>query len=221
LAGIGLTWFTWLEQGREINVSANALGRIARGLRLKPADVDYVFSLLGLPQDDAGMSPTAAEVLRNLVDGYRWPAVVLSPLLDVVVANRVTQLLYELDNALPPFEENHLWQLMVNPACQKLLVDHETDARHFTALFRLTSAKYVDTPRFLALRDALLAESSFFRRMWAESEIDPPTPRNVRLNHKVYGKITVHVTRMPLQNDQFLFLLNPADAESGRALSAI
>ncbi|NDV89066.1 helix-turn-helix domain-containing protein [Aurantimonas aggregata] len=221
LAGIGLTWLTWLEQGREMNVSANALGRIARGLRLKPVDVDYVFSLMGLPQEDVSERLTATEALHNLVDGYRWPAAVLSPLLDVVVANRVMHLLYGIDNGLPPFEENHLWQLMVNPERQKLLVDYEAEARHFAALFRLTSAKYVNTPRFIALRNALLDESSLFQQIWTKSAIDPPSPRDVRLNHKVYGQITVNVTRTPLQGDQFLFLLNPADSESAKALIAI
>ena len=48
LAEVGLTWYTWLEQGRAINVSAAALARIARALRLDATDEAYLFSLAGL-----------------------------------------------------------------------------------------------------------------------------------------------------------------------------
>src|SRR5439155_420407 len=38
LAGVGLTWYTWLEQGRDIRVSPHDLGAIARALRLEPSE---------------------------------------------------------------------------------------------------------------------------------------------------------------------------------------
>jgi transcriptional regulator with XRE-family HTH domain len=47
LAEVGLTWYTWLEQGRNINVSPEVLGRVAAALRLSQSDKTYFFELAG------------------------------------------------------------------------------------------------------------------------------------------------------------------------------
>src|ERR1041385_2784026 len=49
LAGVGVTWYTWLEQGRDIRVSPETLLRISRALRLSPTDIEYLFTLCELP----------------------------------------------------------------------------------------------------------------------------------------------------------------------------
>jgi hypothetical protein len=47
-----MTWYTWLEQGRDIRVSRDTLERIATALRLTQTDVDYLFSLSGVARTD-------------------------------------------------------------------------------------------------------------------------------------------------------------------------
>ena len=42
LAGVSGTWYTWLEQGRDINVSRQVLAAVARVLDLTAAETDYV-----------------------------------------------------------------------------------------------------------------------------------------------------------------------------------
>src|SRR5262245_20516164 len=48
LAGVGVTWYTWLEQGREINPSAQVLAAISRTLRLDPDEHSHLFTLAGV-----------------------------------------------------------------------------------------------------------------------------------------------------------------------------
>ncbi|QVV74987.1 helix-turn-helix domain-containing protein, partial [Serratia marcescens] len=43
LAGVGLTWYTWLEQGREINASVAFLENLARVLQLDAAGRYHLF----------------------------------------------------------------------------------------------------------------------------------------------------------------------------------
>src|SRR3982751_6781192 len=50
LAGVGLTWYTWLEQGRPINASVQILDAIARTLRLDPAEREHLYRLGDVPQ---------------------------------------------------------------------------------------------------------------------------------------------------------------------------
>src|SRR4029453_8689409 len=45
LAGVGVTWYTWLEQGRRINASIQVLDAVARTLRLDPAERGHLYRL--------------------------------------------------------------------------------------------------------------------------------------------------------------------------------
>ena len=47
LAGLSTTWYTWIEQGREVSVSPAALARLAKTLQLSPAERIYLFDLAG------------------------------------------------------------------------------------------------------------------------------------------------------------------------------
>src|ERR687888_2403604 len=49
LAGVGVTWYTWLEQGREINASPQVLDAIARTLQFDSHEHAHLFTLAGLP----------------------------------------------------------------------------------------------------------------------------------------------------------------------------
>src|SRR5438552_17759258 len=63
LAGVGVSWYTWLEQGRGISVSAQTLERIAQALRLTDSDIAHLFALAGVRTD----APRATPVDRRLV----------------------------------------------------------------------------------------------------------------------------------------------------------
>src|SRR5215831_2825823 len=49
LAGVGVTWYTWLEQGRDINPSAQVLDAIARTLQFDVHEHSHLFTLAGIP----------------------------------------------------------------------------------------------------------------------------------------------------------------------------
>ena len=49
LSGVGVTWYTWLEQGRPINASAQVLDAVARTLRLDPPEREHLYRLAQVP----------------------------------------------------------------------------------------------------------------------------------------------------------------------------
>src|ERR1022692_4752039 len=49
LAGVGVTWYTWLEQGRPIRASASVLEAVARTLRLDTVERQHLFRLAEMP----------------------------------------------------------------------------------------------------------------------------------------------------------------------------
>src|SRR6516162_7648721 len=59
LCGLSATWYTWIEQGRDVSVSPSALARLARGLHLSRAERDYLFALAGKRDPDQSRGDTA------------------------------------------------------------------------------------------------------------------------------------------------------------------
>ncbi len=71
LAGVGLTWYTWFEQGRDIQVSDDFLSRFVRGLKLGRAEQEYLYALAGrsvtpLAQAQADVPSSLADLISAL-----------------------------------------------------------------------------------------------------------------------------------------------------------
>jgi transcriptional regulator with XRE-family HTH domain len=221
-AGVGLSWYTWLEQGREINISANALSRIARALRLSEADRAYLYWLAGL-QHPPPVAITSEEHrhIQTVLDAYRWPAFAVDPVWNMLATNRIGRHLYGMDDLVGPFFENQLWQYLMNPRRQALYRNHEADAEHFIAVFRLGAATRLGDPAFQRFLTALQTESALFARLWAGQRAEPATPRPVELLHPEWGPVRCWSIRFPVPSEDggMIFFLSPADDVTSKAWS--
>lgn len=65
LAGIS-TWYTWIEQGREVNVSSEALDRLAQALKLSRPERGYLFDMADR-RDPRGNESEADSVPETLI----------------------------------------------------------------------------------------------------------------------------------------------------------
>src|SRR5580658_9551861 len=121
IAGVGVTWYTWLEQGREINVSDDTLERVSRALKLSPSDRAYLFTLVGLPVRQKHET-SVSEAMRLAVAGFTaGPAMIFSPRFDVLVHNQLAAIVYSMaEDETSRFANNHLWQLFMDPRRQRL-----------------------------------------------------------------------------------------------------
>src|SRR5207302_6142370 len=69
LAGVGTTWYTWLEQGRDVRASQEVLEALAQALQLTPAERTHLL-VLGRGQEAPAVSPPPESVsptLRRLI----------------------------------------------------------------------------------------------------------------------------------------------------------
>jgi transcriptional regulator with XRE-family HTH domain len=90
-AGISVTWYSWAEQGRDVNLSAAALARLARALRLDAAQTAYVFRL-ARPASGAAESVAVDPALGRFVDGLEpHPAYLLDRGWSIVAANEAAR----------------------------------------------------------------------------------------------------------------------------------
>src|SRR5689334_15098803 len=96
LAGVGVTWYTWLEQGRPINASVQVLSAVARALRLDPAERDHLFRLAGTPAPPADpAAPVLDRTCQVILDGLDpMPAVISNGRFDVLLHNAAYDALF-------------------------------------------------------------------------------------------------------------------------------
>ncbi|HEY5197959.1 MAG TPA: helix-turn-helix transcriptional regulator, partial [Solirubrobacteraceae bacterium] len=146
LAGVGATWYTWLEQGRDVRASLDVLEAIARALRLTPAERGHLI-LLGRGEPAPPCRAPAERVsatLRRVVEGLGPnPAFVLGRRWDFLAWNRAACALFGWDG-MPgrglPVTRNHIWLTFMDPARRDLMLDWERSARTCVAKFRADSA---------------------------------------------------------------------------------
>src|SRR4051812_33621890 len=165
LAGTGVTWYTWLEQGRPISVSTQVLDAVARALRLDADEHAHLFTLAGAPPPDPEPEPAAvAAPLTTMLDALDpYPALVISPRWDILAWNRAEAALVGDLDALPPARRNLMWLLFTEPAWNTLLVDWEQAASRSIAQYRAAMASHVGEPAWTGLVDELCATSARFR----------------------------------------------------------
>jgi transcriptional regulator with XRE-family HTH domain len=114
LAGVGLSWYTWLEQGRDIKPSAQVLDALARVLRLGAAERAHLFHLarVELPLPGAGYTREAPPELAAIVEGLAPnPAYLIGPRTDVLAWNRVARAILGEPARAPDGRPNLVWWL--------------------------------------------------------------------------------------------------------------
>jgi len=174
LAGVSLTWYTWLEQGRDITVSADILERICTALEMSSDERDYLFALV---QHRAPPLPAVADqcvspALQRMLDSLNVPALVKTARWDVIAWNALVTKLFRDYSQLQPGARNLLRILLVDdPDFQADNETHRATARRVLSKFRVDYSQHSDEPSFAALIEELTRDSAIFRELWNSPEV--------------------------------------------------
>ncbi|MDF2693650.1 MAG: transcriptional regulator [Labilithrix sp.] len=204
LAGVGLAWYTWFEQGRQIEVSETFLENLARALRLDPAERAHLFVLAhGRPPPlSAVVPPVVSAALQRVLDVHPYPALVWNLRWDVVAWNRASSILYGDFAERTPDERNSLWVTFTDPELRRRMPQWEANARGMIARFRLDFGGATSSPDFTELVERLLAVSPEFDRWWHEQEVVAEPEGTKSLVHPAVGTIAFdHVLLMMTEGD--------------------
>jgi transcriptional regulator with XRE-family HTH domain len=228
LASVGVTWYTWLEQGRDIRVSADTLDRIAVALRLTPTDTAYLFSLAGVPRAETivdGQRIALDSGVQSVLDAFQAPAFVVGSSWDVEAFNAMADRIYGFTDtsgpfAIGPFARNHMWRFFMDPDRRAVYLDWSELAQIAVGILRTAYARRVGDPYFDSLIRALTEGSREFKKLWNAQQTAPLTPDRVRLSVPKIGELTVMSMRLRFSggNDSLLMLLPPADEPSARKM---
>jgi transcriptional regulator with XRE-family HTH domain len=193
LAGVGLSWYTWLEQGRDIKPSAQVLDALARTLRLDAGERAHLFHLarveLPLPADDYPRE--APPELREVVDALLPnPAYLIGPRSDVLAWNAAAARIMGQPTAAPDGRPNLLWWLFAGD--RPLQGQLRDTARNALARFRAEHARRINDPDFAALIEALEEASPEFRAWWPRHEVLTEQLGTKTIEHPELGTLRLH-----------------------------
>jgi transcriptional regulator with XRE-family HTH domain len=167
LCALSVTWYTWIEQGRDVSVSPSALARLARGLRLSRAERNYLFELAGKRDPDRpGDSDDPPEAVLACVDAINGPAYILDRTWTARRWNAKASRLFTgwLDTN---GERNLLRYIFLRSEARSLIRDWPSRAHRVVAEFRATMTGYADDPEIRRIVDELSVASTDFERCWA------------------------------------------------------
>lgn len=169
LAGVGLTWYTWFEQGRDIQVSENFLLKVAKALKLDDTECSHLFFLAHCrpPPLEARQSPSVSPLIQQLLDDITVrPAYVLNLRWDIIAWNTLADRLFGFSN-LEQINRNIIRMVFTDPEFRCRLPAWHEDAPKLLSQFRRDLVSVPNDPDMLSLVTELKELSSDFR-LWIE-----------------------------------------------------
>ena len=231
LAGVGVSWYTWLEQGRDIHPSPDVLDALARTLRLDAAERKTLFALARVELPLPGGSETTADagddgraLLVSLVEAlHPTPAYLLGPMTRILAWNPAAAALFGSLDHLPAERRALLWLLLVDPGEARDNPGRQGTARNMVARFRSEYAQHAGEPAYEEFIADLRAHSAPFAQWWDEHEVTDTQRGTKTIQHPRLGTLRLHHAQTVPTGapDLRLTIYAPADAATRAALATL
>jgi transcriptional regulator with XRE-family HTH domain len=225
LAGVGVTWYTWLEQGRDIHPSPQVLDAIARTLQFDAHEHSHLFTLAGIATTTVAdqclnLCPTAQPLIDQLEP---FPAVVVNARLDLLAYNRVYSSFYDDLDTMPIEDRNILWLAFTHPRWRDVIVDWDDVTGRLVAEYRALMAEHLDDPAWKTLVARLHGASPEFTALWERHDVQGVESRTKRAMHPTAGLLLLDYTNLWLNqgNGIRIIAFTPADDRTRRQLERL
>src|SRR5882724_5300724 len=225
-ANISPTWYAWLEQGRGGAPSADVLDRIARALMLTDVEREHLFLLgLGRPpevryQAAEGVTPRLQRVLDALETS---PALVKTPIWDVVAWNRAAAAVLTDYGSLPPGQRNILRLIFCDPRVRAAQYDWESVARFVVGAFRADAARAGAVSEVGQLVEELCRRSPEFEALWRDNNVQVHGEGVKRLRHPILGPIELEYSAFAVDGrpDLGMIVYNPVTSSDANRIRSL
>ncbi|AIQ41281.1 helix-turn-helix transcriptional regulator [Paenibacillus sp. FSL R7-0312] len=205
LAGVSNTWYTWLEQGRDIKVSPSVLDCIAAALRLTKDERSYLFALaldngpgsMIYPQEESSViHPSLQKILQELKS---CPTIISDRHCGIVGWNEAAAHVF-LDFAkLPPEQRNMISLLFVRKEFRRLAVNWEQFVRGYLSIFRAYYGQYLEDRWYDDFIMEMKDQHPEFHQLWEESRVSSAPDVVLEFRHAKAGKMLFHLTSLQVQ----------------------
>lgn len=217
LAGVGLTWYTWLEQGRDISVSATFLDNLSKALRLDAAERRHLFLLTHqrLPSELGKTWCSVPPLVQTLMDDLPTrPAYILNLRWDVLAWNSAANKLFNFSHHAPE-RRNMLWLLFADPAMRQRLSPWEAQVSQMLSSFRRDFARAAQDPAIDELVEELTKVSPEFKQLWKTQEVNAPCQGVRHLYLEELGEVAFEHTTLTVDEERHLRLVYYAQKRRG------
>ncbi|MER7536366.1 helix-turn-helix transcriptional regulator [Streptomyces sp. NPDC097704] len=226
LSGIGVAWYTWLEQGRRINPSVQVLDAIARTLRLDRTERDHLYRLAdvpGVPLDVSARAPQPPEHQTILDALTPLPASIVTARYDVLAFNDAYAALDPGLALLPPPDRNVLRHLFTSDEHLQPLVEWEREVSFMVAQLRAESGRHLGDPHWTEFIRQLSERSTRFAEMWARHEVASSVTRRKSFWTVDGDQLSVIATGCVMTSapDTKMWIYTPDGEETGRLLGEL
>jgi transcriptional regulator with XRE-family HTH domain len=224
LSGVGVTWYTWLEQGRDIPASSQVIEALARALRLSADEHRHLRELAGLDASPPASGDDPQPRLRRLVDAVAPnPASVYDIHFDYLAWNEPYRRVRHDPAVLADGRRNLLWMMFTDAENRQRMITWDRAARTVLSQFRAAAGRHPGDPRFAELVAALAEASPQFRDWWEEYPVRYFRPAKIRISHPQAGRITLEMFQLRLEDDPGLLMVIqvPADPASHDRVAAL
>ena len=225
LADVGVTWYTWLEQGRPVRASARVLTAIAGALQCSEVETGHVLALAGLGDATPRLQPCErlTDTGRMLLDQLGpWPAMLQSPRFDILGANPAFERLMGVTLAdLPEADRNCVYQAFTNPRWRARLGDRDAVLQHMVALLRAAMGEHLGEPTWERLLARYRSASPEFDALWRQRrEVRGVENQLKRFHHPQAGELHLQQVNWwsAPRNGNRLVVYLPADETARMAL---
>jgi transcriptional regulator with XRE-family HTH domain len=224
LAQVSLKWYTWLEQGRELNFSEALLCRVSRVLRLSWCEQAYLVALTRrAPSPDVTTAAlSSSEWLRRTVQFAPVPVLAMTLRWDIVAWNTLTASVFRDYNSVPSGERNLLKIALTDPRYQRDPEGYEQIARNLLGEFRLDFGRCAGDSRFEQLIGELSETVPNFARLWSRVELWS-SPRATVVRHAELGDLYFdRVTYVPEHHPALrVVMFIPGEPDTARVVAGL
>ena len=217
LAGVSTTWYTWLEQGRDIQASPSVLDCVAGALKMNADERKYLYSL-AIEDGSAAYAPESQTLrispsLQKIITGLEHcPVIVSDRMCNIVGWNQAACHVFLDFDRIPPEERNMIRLLFSRREFRRLAVNWEQFASGFLSMFRSYYGRYVSDEWYERFLGEMTEAYPEFRSMWEHGQVSYAPEVHLEFRHAKAGKMVYELTSLSVsgQDDLRLSIYTPA-----------
>ncbi|GGH80149.1 transcriptional regulator with XRE-family HTH domain [Pullulanibacillus pueri] len=209
LANVSTTWYTWLEQGREIKVSDTVLDSVSNALQLNTDERNYLYALavdngsrsLSIQQKEITIPPSLNKILQEL---QFCPTIVTDRRCNIVGWNKAASHVFVEFEHIPSEERNLIEVVFARKELRALATNWEHFVKGFLAIFRTYYGHYVADPWYARFIKKMERTYPDFIRLWNQSEVHSAPELQIEFRHSKAGKMFFNLTSLQVHGEDDL-----------------
>ncbi|MCT1902964.1 helix-turn-helix transcriptional regulator [Oceanobacillus sp. FSL W8-0428] len=207
IAGVSTTWYTWLEQGRDIKVSGSVLDAVSNALRLNKDEKQYLYALASGERavensstineaEKSLMTPSLNRILQEL---RHCPTIISDKYCRIVGWNKAAAMVFIDFEKIPEEDRNIIFLLFSRKEFKSLAVNWEHFVKGYLSIFRSYYGQYVADEWYKQFIEKMEQQFPEFKKLWDEEEVSSAPDVLIEFRHAKAGKMLFNLTSLQVQ----------------------